>query len=172
VAPVLIAYAAGMFFYLGRDVLVRVFYALGDGETPFRISIFNIFLNGCLDFLLYKPFGTSGLVFATIGVNIISMGIFLWLLNRRLGGLNLPDWGLSLFKLTTISFLAGLAAWGFSLLWQQFSVNDNLLLQLLQLGTATAIALGVFAVLAAGLKIPETEIFLSRIRQKFCKKKA
>jgi len=40
---------AWMFVYLGRDVLVRVFYALGDGITPFRVSIF---LNGaCLCFV-------------------------------------------------------------------------------------------------------------------------
>ena len=52
VAPVLMAYGLGMFFYLARDVLVRVFYALGDGETPFKISIINIFINAILDYFL------------------------------------------------------------------------------------------------------------------------
>jgi MviN-like protein. len=42
--------------YLGRDVLVRVFYALGDGETPFRVSIINIFLNGLLDYFIGRIF--------------------------------------------------------------------------------------------------------------------
>jgi putative peptidoglycan lipid II flippase len=54
VAPVLMAYGLGMFFYLARDVLVRVFYALGDGQTPFRISIGNIFLNAILDYILVQ----------------------------------------------------------------------------------------------------------------------
>ncbi|MFN9975726.1 MAG: zinc-binding dehydrogenase, partial [Phycisphaerae bacterium] len=31
--------------YLARDVLVRVFYALGDGVTPFRWSLGGIGLN-------------------------------------------------------------------------------------------------------------------------------
>jgi putative peptidoglycan lipid II flippase len=31
------AYWLGMPAYLGRDVLVRVFYALGDVTTPFRL---------------------------------------------------------------------------------------------------------------------------------------
>jgi putative peptidoglycan lipid II flippase len=44
-ASMLYVYSLGMFVYLGRDVLVRVFYALGDGVTPFRISVINIFLN-------------------------------------------------------------------------------------------------------------------------------
>lgn len=43
-------YGFGMFVYLARDVLVRVFYATGDGQTPFRISLVNIVLNGVLDF--------------------------------------------------------------------------------------------------------------------------
>lgn len=39
VTTILIAYGVGMFVYLARDVMVRVFYALGDGQTPFRISV-------------------------------------------------------------------------------------------------------------------------------------
>ena len=35
VTALLMAYGLGMPAYLGRDVLVRVFYALGDGTTPF-----------------------------------------------------------------------------------------------------------------------------------------
>jgi putative peptidoglycan lipid II flippase len=31
--------------YLARDVLVRVFYALGDGNTPFGWSVGGIGLN-------------------------------------------------------------------------------------------------------------------------------
>jgi putative peptidoglycan lipid II flippase len=49
VTSVLMVYGLGMFVYLARDVLVRVFYALGDGQTPFRISLVNIVLNGVLD---------------------------------------------------------------------------------------------------------------------------
>ena len=45
VASLLVVNGFGMFVYLGRDVLVRVFYALGDGNTPFRVSMANIFLN-------------------------------------------------------------------------------------------------------------------------------
>ena len=58
-ASVLVAYASGMFFYLSRDVLVRVFYALEDGDTPFRISIVNIFLNARAGFLPGKASGRT-----------------------------------------------------------------------------------------------------------------
>ena len=83
-AVVLMAYAVGMFVYLGRDVLVRVFYALGDGDTPFKISIVNIFLNGLFDYLLVQRFGAAGIVLATVAVNVISMLAMMYFLDRRL----------------------------------------------------------------------------------------
>ncbi|MFP4100157.1 murein biosynthesis integral membrane protein MurJ [Coleofasciculus sp.] len=169
VAPVLMAYGLGMFFYLARDVLVRVFYALGDGETPFRISIANIFINALLDYLLVNAFATPGLIFATIGVNIISMGWLLWVLNRRLHGLPLGEWGIALVGLAGSSFVAGLGSWGVSWGWQEVVGSENLLLQVLQLSLAMSVALGIFAVLVARLKLPEVDILVSRLRQKLGK---
>ncbi|MGK7878588.1 MAG: murein biosynthesis integral membrane protein MurJ [Crocosphaera sp.] len=169
VIPVLMAYGIGMFFYLARDVLVRVFYALGDGETPFRVSIFNIFLNGFLDFLLYKPFQTPGLVFATIGVNIASLVIFLGILNNRLGGLPLQEWGKALLALTGISFLAGVGSYGVSWGWEQFYTGNNLALQLLQLLLSVVTAFTIFLLLSIQLKLPEVDLLLSRIKGKLKK---
>jgi putative peptidoglycan lipid II flippase len=167
VVPVLMAYGVGMFFYLGRDVLVRVFYALGDGETPFRVSIFNILLNAVLDYFLVKLLATPGLILATVGVNIFSMAIFLWLLHRRLQGLPLREWATALLGVAGISVIAGLASWGVSWGWEQVFGAGNLLLQLLQLGLAVAVALGIFVVLALRLNLPEVELLASRLRQKF-----
>ena len=169
VAPVLMAYGLGMFFYLGRDLLVRVFYGLGDADTPFRISIANIVLNIVLDYFLVKAFATPGIVFATIGVNITSMSLMLWVLNRRLNGLPLREWGLAIFGLTGASLLAGLASWGVSFGWENFIGNSNFLFQLLQLSLSTSVALIIFASIALLLKLPEVDILVSRLKQKFVK---
>lgn len=166
VVPVLMAYGLGMFFYLARDVLVRVFYALGDGETPFKVSIINIFLNGVLDFLFYKPFGTPGLVFATIIVNVTSMLAFLWILDRRLRGLPLVEWGMILFALTGIGFVSGTISWGVTWLWDKILGHGNLLLQLLELSLASTISIVIFGLLALPLKLPELDILVSRIRRR------
>jgi putative peptidoglycan lipid II flippase len=155
-----------MFFYLGRDVLVRVFYALGDGETPFRISIINIFLNAVLDFLLVKTFGAPGLVAATIGVNIISMAIFLGILHRRLNGLPLAEWGFALLGLIFASCAAGFSSWGISWGFEQFIGTGNLLLLLLQLTVATIVGFTIFALISLQLKLPEVDMLATRIRQK------
>ncbi|MEM8639543.1 MAG: murein biosynthesis integral membrane protein MurJ [Cyanobacteria bacterium P01_G01_bin.54] len=158
VAPVLMAYGFGMFFYLGRDVLVRVFYALGDGETPFRVSIANILLNGVLDYLLVNAFQTPGLVMATIGVNVVSMVIFLGLLHRRLQGLPLWEWGGLFLWLLLSSVAAGGASWGVSWAWEQYLGHDHLLLLLGQLFTGSAIALVIFVGLVRPLRLPELKM--------------
>jgi putative peptidoglycan lipid II flippase len=167
VASLLVAYGTGMFFYLARDVLVRVFYALGDGNTPFRISIVNIFLNALLDYLLVSRFGAPGLVLATVGVNLTSTIALLWFLDRKLHGLPWREWGLPFLGLTAGSVLAGLASWGVSFGFQHLWSTQTLLLQLLQLSSAALVGLSVFALLAAQLKLPEVDIIVSRIRQKF-----
>jgi putative peptidoglycan lipid II flippase len=166
VASLLLAYGFGMFVYLARDVLVRVFYALGDGETPFRISIINIFLNALLDYILVQRFGAPGLVLATVGVNITSTVALLWLLDRKLSGLPLRAWSLPILSLTACSVVAGLASWGVSWGFQQAWSTQALLVQLLQLMVAGLVGLGIFALFATQLKLPEVDIFVSRIRQK------
>ncbi len=166
VASVLMAYAVGMFVYLGRDVLVRVFYALGDGETPFKVSVFNIFLNALLDYLLINAFGAPGLVLATVGVNLISMVIFLWLLDRKLGGLPWGKWLILFAGLIAGTLATGLVCW--SVLWGSQLVlgTEGFFVQLLELGLASFSGLGIFGLIVMKMNLPEVDIFVSRIRQK------
>lgn len=163
VASVLIAYGIGMFVYLGRDVLVRVFYALGDGNTPFRVSMANIFLNALLDYILVKPFGAPGLILATAGVNLTSMVMLLWLLDRKLNGLPWQEWSWPILGLIGGSFLTGLASWG--TLWgcQQIWGTEGLLVQLLQLSLSGVVGIGVFALIATQMKLSEVDIVVSRL---------
>jgi putative peptidoglycan lipid II flippase len=167
VASLLVVYGLGMFVYLARDVLVRVFYAMGDGDTPFRISIFNIFLNGLLDYIFVKPLGAPGLVLATVSVNLTSTVALLWCLNRKINGLPWREWGLPFLGLAVGSAVAGLASWGVSWGFEQVWNAQGLLVHLLQLCLAGIVGLGVFALFATRLNLPEVDIFVSRIRQKF-----
>ncbi len=168
-AAVLIAYAIGMFVYLGRDVAVRVFYGLGDGDTPFRISVVNIFLNALLDYLLL-PFGAPGLVMATVGVNVVSLVVLLLILNRRLGGLPLLGWSVSIGGLAIASGVAGLASWGALHLSEQWLGSRGLGVLLLQLAIAGTVGLLVYGAIALQLKLPEVNQFAVRLRQKLLRR--
>nr|WP_230967215.1 murein biosynthesis integral membrane protein MurJ [Nostoc commune] len=170
VSSLLVAYGIGMFVYLGRDVLVRVFYALGDGQTPFRISIFNILLNIILDWFFVKPFGAPGLVLATVGVNCSSMLMLLWLLDRKLNGLPWREWSVPILGLAAGSMVAGIASYGTLVGSQHLLGKTGLLILVLQLCVSGFVGIAVFAAIASSMKIPEVNTFISRLRQRFLKK--
>ncbi|MBD2461550.1 murein biosynthesis integral membrane protein MurJ [Oscillatoria sp. FACHB-1407] len=167
VTSVLIAYGIGMFFYLGRDVIVRVFYGLGDGDTPFRVSVFNIFLNALLCYFFVGPFGAPGLVFATVGVNFFSMVTLLFLLDRRLNGLPWREWLIPTAGLTVSSVIAGVACWGALQGCERVLGTEGLLIQLIQLAIAGSVGVIVFVLCALQLRLPEVEQVGDRLRQRF-----
>lgn len=166
VASLLLVYGFGMIFYIGRDVLVRVFYALGDGKTPFKISVINILLNASLDYLLVSSFGAPGMLLATIGVNMISMTVFIGILHRRLNGLPLWQWSKDSLGLLVATAVASLASYGLRLSWEGTIGNDNLLLLLCELIICSGVAIAIFGFIAIQLKLPELNLLTSRIRQK------
>ena len=167
VTAVLMAYASGMFVYLARDVLVRVFYALGDGDTPFRISVVNIFLNVLLDALLIGPLGTPGLVLATVGVNFFGTIALLICLNRKLHGLPLRAWSIPFLGLFMGSVLAGLVSYGTLHLSQSFLGKEGFFLLLGELGISALAGLTIFALIAMRLNLPEMDLLVGRLRSRF-----
>ncbi len=170
-AAVLMAYSVGMFVYLGRDVLVRVFYALGDGDTPFKISIANIFLNGLFDYFLVQKFGAPGIVLATVSVNVLSMITMMYFLDRRLNGMPLKSWSMTIFGLVIASVLAGGASWAiYHFLSQSFasmSVVARFGAELGGLAIASAVGLTIFGAIAVRMKIPEISALTNQIKRRF-----
>jgi putative peptidoglycan lipid II flippase len=173
VASLLAAYGVGMPAYLARDVLVRVFYALGDANTPFRWSVGGIGLNALFDWLLVGGptpgglllpqffFGAPGLVLATALVNILtSLGLLL-VLHRRLGGLPLRAWGGDSLRLLLASVAAGGMAW---LLAERVAWPAGLLGLLLQNGICAALAVGLYGVLGSWAGVEEVREVLRVLR--------
>jgi putative peptidoglycan lipid II flippase len=150
--------------YLGRDVLVRVFYALGDGTTPFRFSMAGIGLNALFDWLLVGGptpwglqlpalnFGAPGLVLATVGVNLITCLGLLLALQRRLGGLPLAAWAGDSLLLLVAALLAGGLSFGLSVL---IAWPTDLIGLALQCGLCAATGLLAYGLIASWAGVPE-----------------
>ena len=166
VTSLLMAYGFGMPVYLGRDVLVRVFYALGDGTTPFRLSVAGIGLNVIFDWTLVGGptpwgqqlpalnFGAPGLVLATVGVNAITCLALLLALQSRLGGLPLRVWAKDSLLLLGAAAVAGGAAWVLAsfVVWPQGLVGLGL-----QLGLSGAMGLAIYGWMATAAGVPEAQ---------------
>lgn len=166
VTPILIAYGVGMFVYLARDVMVRVFYALGDGNTPFKISIVNIAVNALLDYVLFNLMGPTGLVVATIGVNVVSLIAMTVILDRRLGGLPIANWAKTIFTLTAASALSGVFCWLTLGGLTSLIGAEGFLANLILMSVAGAVGIAAFALLTVVLGIPEADMLVQRVRQK------
>ena len=170
-AAVLMAYSVGMFVYLGRDILVRVFYALGDGDTPFKISIANIFLNGLFDYFLVQRFGAPGIILATVSVNVLSMIAMLYFLDRRLNGMPLKSWSITILGLALASAIAGGASWTIYYFLSQSFVNMDSLArfgaELGGLAIASVVGLTIFGAIAMQMRIPEISALTHQIKRRF-----
>ena len=171
----LMAYGLGMAAYLGRDVLVRVFYALGDGNTPFRLSLAGIGLNAIADWVLVggptpwglqlpgSNFGAPGLVLATVVVNVVTCGALLWVLHRRLGGLPLLSWARDTVWLLLAALVAGAVAWALAhgVHWPSGPLG-----LLLRPGLSAALGLAAYGVVASSAGVPEARQLLAGLQRR------
>ena len=83
VKKILIAYAMGIPFYLFRDLLIRIYYAMENSKLPFKLALIGIGLNIGFDWILIGGptinagnllpfnFGINGIVVASGFVNFI-----------------------------------------------------------------------------------------------------
>ena len=174
VGQLLMAYGLGMPAYLARDVLVRVFYALGDGVTPFRWSLGGIGLNALFCWLfvggpipggaLVLPAlncGAAGLVLATVAVNLITCLGLLLALQGRLGGLPLRVWGRDTLLLLGAAVASGLVAWGLA---QAIAWPTGLGGRLLECSLAGGASLLVYVLAAGAARVPEMDQLLRQLR--------
>jgi len=165
VAALLLVYAVGMFAYLARDVIVRVFYGLGDGHTPLKITLWGLAFNFGFNYFFTRSFGAPGLAMATVGVNFISLLALLWILQRRLGGL---PWRAMLFPIGGVagaSVASGGVCWGVLHGLERVFGTEGLLIQLVQLSLAGIVGLGIFGLMIWPMKLPELDFFLSKVQR-------
>ena len=173
VTSLLIVYGLGMPAYLGRDVLVRVFYVLGDGITPLRLSLAGISLNIFFDWLFvgqsphlrwgplsFLTFGAPGIVLATIAVNCLTCFALLLLLCRKLKNVPILSWAVDSSYLLAAGLIGGVAAW---LLAQNVIWPTNILGSLLQIGISGAACLILYIVTASMMGVTEVKQLAARL---------
>ena len=175
VTRLLFAYGLGMPAYLCRDLLVRVFYALGDGKTPFKLSTIGIVLNIFFDWILVggpSPwgnqmtfnFGAPGLVFATALINYFTCAALLISLNSRLDRIPIKAWCLDGVKLLITGLISGLIAWAMSTLviWPEgFSGL------LIEISLTTSTSLLIFGLIGSAMQIKEIKEIKVLLNRKF-----
>jgi len=98
-AGILVCYVVGVPFFGLRDFLSRVFHALQDTRTPFRVSCLVVSVNIVLNLILRSFLGARGLALATSIAGCTGMVTMLILLKRHFGHLGFKAVVADLMKL-------------------------------------------------------------------------
>ncbi|XP_059644140.1 uncharacterized protein LOC132285920 [Cornus florida] len=124
VSSLFICYSIGSPFYIVRELLVAVFYALGDGQRPFLVSLGAITLNAILDWLFVSRFylGAQGLALSTSFTTALSVLILSYLLQKKLP--ELVDYAALAFPLLLLSFCCFVSGFTTSV---TYNTTNNLL---------------------------------------------
>ncbi len=154
-AAALMCYAPGLLGYSTVKIAVPSFFALRDSRTPALISVGSVVLNVALNLLLIRLMGYRGLALGTAVAALVNAAALLYLLQRRLGGLEGPRIAMAFVKISVASTLMALAAFGteqwLATTWPGLGVWH----QATRLGTAISAGLIVLATAARALKIEE-----------------
>ena len=165
VAAALAAFAAGLTFNGTMLLLNRAFFSLQSNWVPTSIALANLALNAALDAAFYR-LGIWGIPLSTSVVNLAGTAALVLLLRRRAGTLDLARTAAATVRVTLASAVSGAAAWG---VWRALdaAVGRSLGGQLVSLGVALAVAVGVYLALcrAAGVEELETLLSLRRSRR-------
>ena len=110
-ARALVFYAPGLVGYSAVKIAAPTFYALHESRTPVIVSMATVGLNLGLNVVLVQVIGYRGLALGTALAAIFNAGTLLFVLRRRLGGIDGARIAVALLKVVLASGLMGVAAW-------------------------------------------------------------
>ncbi|HEY3382304.1 MAG TPA: murein biosynthesis integral membrane protein MurJ [Vicinamibacterales bacterium] len=151
----LICYAPGLLGYSAVKICVPTFYTLRDSRTPVAVSMITVAVNVALSLLLVGPFGYRGLAFGTALASLFSAATLLWLLRRRLDGIDGRRLATASIKVGVASLGMAAAVWATERGLGSFAPGPSLAAQLVRVGGAIAAGIVALAGAARLLRIAE-----------------
>jgi putative peptidoglycan lipid II flippase len=159
-------YAGGLLGYSVVRIVSPTFYALGQSRTPVMVSMASVVVNVLLNLALVRVLGFRGLALGTALTALLNAAIQLWLLQRRLDGIEGRTIALTFIRVLVATLLMSVVAWGADRLLLQLVPGDGLPVQAFRLGTVIALALAALLGAAAALRIPELADALAMVQRR------
>ncbi|MBM3841118.1 MAG: murein biosynthesis integral membrane protein MurJ [Verrucomicrobia bacterium] len=163
--------APGLIAFSTVNILARAFYALGDTQTPMKISCVCLALNVVFVIGLAGPFRQGGLGIA----NTLSAAANVWLLfhalRRKLKRLELGGLRRHVVQMAGSAILAGEAAWLCSAAWERWIGHVGIVESLGAVFVPLTIASLLYGAVLLGLKVPQAREFLDLLQQKLRRSK-
>jgi putative peptidoglycan lipid II flippase len=156
----LVCLAPGLVAFSTVNIVARAFYALGDTQTPMKVSIACLTLNLALAAVLVGPLHQGGLGIANTVTSICNVCLLLFALRKKMGKLEMESVRTTTFWLVWLALAAGMIAFGGWRFWEDKIGHATLVLKIGAV-FVPAIAAGVIYWLGAlAFKVPAAaEIF-------------
>jgi putative peptidoglycan lipid II flippase len=162
-AAALVFYAPGLLGYSAVKIASPTFYSLRDSRTPVIVSVLSVLANLGINLALVRVMGFRGLAMGTALAAMFNALALLWLLERRLNGLDGRRVAVALAKILMASILMGLAA-HYTSVWLTHAIPSGAFYwKAVRVGAAIAAGLVVLVASARLFRIAEFEEAVKRI---------
>ncbi len=162
-AAALMFYAPGLLGYSAVKIASPTFYSLRDSRTPVIVSMISVAANLGINLALVRVMGFRGLALGTALAAMINAGVLLWLLGRRLEGLEAGRIAVAFTKILLASAAMGAAAYYTSAWLGAGTPSRDLPLKIVRVFTAIGAGVVVLAASAKALRIAEFDEALRRV---------
>ncbi len=161
--------APGLIAFSTVNVLARAFYALGDTNTPMKISLVCFAVNLGLAAMLIMPLRQGGLGIANTLTSICNVSLLFFALRKKMGKLEMAPLRQALQTLGPVALLAGGIAWGGWQWWEKSIGHANLALKIGAVFVPAGIAGGFYLAMALFCKVPAAKEMTAFALAKFKK---
>lgn len=164
VTTVMIFLAPGIFFYLARDLITRVFYAHQDSKTPFLIAIAAIVLQTALDWLFVTQMktGIAGIAIATTLVTVFNLFALTFFARKKIGRLGTTKLVYPTAIMLLASTACGAIAWFVSNQTTHL-IAQNFIGQVISLSLSCGLGLVAYLVICVLFKLEEPSSVTNRL---------
>ena len=165
VAWALLWYSVGLIGHSVVEITSRAFYALHDTKTPVFVGVAAMSLNVVFSLLFaalftrlgWMPHG--GLALANSLATTLEMIALLWLMRRRLNGLE----GRTILKTTLLSLLAALVMSAGLVIWAQTTTGQSIWIVVIG---GILVGGGIYSVLLSVMRVEEVKLLTRAVMQR------
>jgi putative peptidoglycan lipid II flippase len=154
----------GLLAFSMVNITARAFYALGDTQTPMKISAFCLVLNVVFALWTVPSLRQGGMGIANTMSAAVNVYLLIYALKRKLTKLEFADLQPLFFQMIGAGILAGILAYGSSLVWEHYVGGANTFQRVGAVFVPVGIASGVYIASLVWMRVPQAHDILEVIR--------
>jgi putative peptidoglycan lipid II flippase len=148
-------YAIGLVGYSAVRIASPTFYAIGDSRVPAIVSGVVILVNAAASIVLVRAIGFAGLALGTSIAAVANAALLIWLLRRRLGGLDDRALLTTLGKITIAAMVMALVVAAIQVAMNRIAPGSHFASRAIRLSASIGGGLAALAAMAKIARISE-----------------